>query len=89
MPEIVNEVTVIFIAESHIYRTNSQTLTQELDISQNKIGKVGSDAIFSMLLENTTVQKLVLDRCDLKNDAISGMIVPLAQAHKVSVCLAN
>ena len=58
---------------------------QELDISQNEIEKSGCDALFSMLLENTTIQKLVLDRCKLNNDCISGMIVPLAQAHKVNV----
>ena len=58
---------------------------QELDISKNEIEKSGCDALFSMLLENTTIQKLVLDRCKLNNDSISGMIVPLAQAHKVKL----
>ena len=31
---------------------------QDLDVSENKIGKKGSDALFQMLLENTTVQKI-------------------------------
>jgi len=61
---------------------------QDLDVSENKIGKKGSDALFQMLLENTTVQKIVMDRCGLSNDSINGMIVPLAQAQRLEeLCL--
>jgi len=33
---------------------------QELDVSENRIGTAGSNAVFAMMMENTTIERLGL-----------------------------
>ena len=57
---------------------------QILDLSENDIGKLGSDAIFLMLEENTTLEEVLLEKCSLGNDAIKGMGKALADSQKLT-----
>ena len=62
---------------------------QDLDVSENKIGKKGSDALFQMLLENTTVQKIGILTLEIDSKFLKfkncWSVLPLRGSEKNSI----
>ena len=47
-----------FFAQLIFFPNQTLTIFKELDVSENAVGVSGSSALFAMLAENTTVEKL-------------------------------
>ena len=51
-------LTGLFFRSADFFQNQTLIIFKELDVSENAVGVSGSSALFAMLAENTTVEKL-------------------------------